>query len=153
MVLIGLIADTHGYLGHDVGPVFAGCDLIVHAGDVGPAVIAGLEPIAPVAAVRGNNDASGPESLLPVLLELELAGRRVTVVHRIVDAPREGFDVLVYGHCHKRHADFVDGRWLLNPGAAGKRGFHTARSVALLRLEGESVSCDFVELGARAGLR
>lgn len=152
-MLIGLIADTHGFLGEDVPPAFRGCELIIHAGDVGPAVLDRLWEVAPVAAVRGNNDTSGPESQLPERIDMELAGCRVAVVHRLVDAPRNGFDVLVYGHCHKRHADLNEGRWFLNPGAAGRRGFHASRSVALLRIEDAGVHCDFVDLGARTAAR
>ena len=80
-----------------------GCDLILHAGDVGGGVLEPLGLLAPVHAVRGNNDTAGEAALLPDVVRLELAGRSVVVVHRLVDAPKDLFDILVFGHCHRRH--------------------------------------------------
>ena len=54
---VGLIADTHGLLRAQAGAALAGCDLIVHAGDIGGLeVLQELESVAPVLAVRGNVD-------------------------------------------------------------------------------------------------
>src|SRR4029453_8141554 len=55
--LVGIISDTHGLLRHEALVAFRDCHLIVHAGDVGTAdVLDGLRAIAPVIAIRGNND-------------------------------------------------------------------------------------------------
>jgi putative phosphoesterase len=148
-VRIGLIADTHGYLGADAEAALAGCDRIVHAGDIGPGVLERLGGISPVIAVSGNNDLSGPEAALPLIASFDAGGRRISVVHRLVDRPTEGWDVLVFGHCHRTHADYDGGRLLINPGAAGRRGFHARRSVAVLALE-HGVSWTFVDLGPRS---
>ncbi|OAI40937.1 hypothetical protein AYO38_00720 [bacterium SCGC AG-212-C10] len=153
-MVFGLIGDTHGYFGDDIAEALAGCDQILHAGDVGEGVLAHLRPIAPVTAVSGNNDVSGEASMLPPLAWVQAEGRAIAVVHRLIDAPAEGWDLLVFGHCHKQHADAVDGRMLLNPGAAGRRGFHTVRSVARLQLlAGEPPACTFVDLGPRRAAR
>ena len=62
-MIIGVVADTHGILNPQVLRLFAEVDLILHAGDVGDIeVIRGLEGIARVIAVRGNNDRAGPTS-------------------------------------------------------------------------------------------
>ncbi|MEO6399184.1 MAG: metallophosphoesterase family protein [Tepidiformaceae bacterium] len=147
-MLIGLIADTHGELAEDARAALEGCELILHAGDIGSGVLARLESLAPTVAVRGNNDLAGPEALLPEVAFVDAAEQRIAVVHRLVDAPAADFDILVFGHCHKRHDDSQAERRYINPGAAGRRGFHRARSVALLRIE-ESVICEFIDLGPR----
>lgn len=152
---IGLIADTHSYLGDDVLAALAGCDHVVHAGDIGAGVLASLARLAPVTAVRGNNDTTGADSELPEHAFIEAAGMRLAVVHRLADAPPPGeWDILVFGHCHKRHCDERDGRLLLNPGAAGRRGFHRTRSVAVLELApGSPPAAHIVDLGARKHAR
>ena len=150
---IGLIADTHGLLAGDALEALAACEHIIHSGDVGRGVIQALAAIAPVTAVRGNNDASGEEALLPRLARLELEGSSIAVVHRLVDEPHGGHDILVFGHCHRRHAYFEGDRLYVNPGAAGRRGFHRDRSVALLDLvAGAEPRITFVELTPRASL-
>ena len=152
-MLIGLIADTHGELAEDARRALAGCELILHAGDVGPDVLPHLQAIARTVAVRGNNDRAAAESLLPPLALLDVHGHRIAVVHRLVDAPPDGFDILIFGHCHKRHDEERDGRRSINPGAAGRRGFHRERSVALLRIEPGVVACEFIDLGLRSAPR
>ncbi len=148
---IGLVADTHGFLGEDVLAALEGCEHILHAGDIGPGVVEPLARIAPVTAVRGNNDTSGPQADLPAIECRELAGFTVAVVHRLVDAPPPAWDLLVFGHCHRQHAYWDADRLLLNPGAAGRRGFHRQRSVAILDLlPGEPPAVDFIDLGLRA---
>jgi hypothetical protein len=151
---IGLVADTHGYLGDDVLAAFAACDRIVHAGDAGPGVLDRLTRIAPVTAVRGNTDTgAGREAALPGLATLASSAYRITVVHRLADAPAEGWDILVFGHCHRVHVDRDGGRLLINPGAAGRRGFHTRRSVAVLTLGGQEPLVEVVDLGPRPAAR
>ncbi|HKF57600.1 MAG TPA: metallophosphoesterase family protein, partial [Blastocatellia bacterium] len=76
---IGVISDTHGRFHEAVVSLFEGVDLIVHAGDVGKAVvIKRLEEIAPVLAVQGNNDTPG---LYPNELLERVAGRTILVRH------------------------------------------------------------------------
>lgn len=148
-----MIADTHGELADDVRRALSGCDLILHAGDIGANVLPGLVGLAPTVAVRGNNDLTGPEAGLPDVAFVDAPGYRIAIVHRLIDAPREGFDILVFGHCHKPHDDERGGQRFLNPGAAGRRGFHRSRSVALLRIEPGAAVCELVELGPRSAPR
>ena len=109
-----------------------------------------LSKLAPLTAVRGNNDLAGESAELPALVVVALGGQRIAVVHRLIDAPATGWDVLVYGHCHRMHADREGDRWLFNPGAAGRRGFHVRRSVAVLEVEpGTEPRCRFIDLGGR----
>jgi putative phosphoesterase len=153
-VLVGLIADTHGFLGEDACAALAGCELILHAGDIGAWVLPRLQALAPVVAVRGNNDVAGREAELPAHASLRVGPASIAVVHRLADAPAGGWDILVYGHCHRQHADRDGGRLLLNPGAAGRRGFHSERSVALLDLDDRGAPrWEFVPLGPRREAR
>ena len=132
---IGVIADTHGWLDPRVAELFAGVQLILVAGDIGArSVIAGLASVAPVEAVRGNNDERGECAGLPDQLSLILGGYRVRLSHYRKQASVES-EIAVFGHSHRALWQFEGERYLLNPGAAGRRGFHRERSVAILELE------------------
>jgi putative phosphoesterase len=79
-VILGLISDTHGLVRPDVASVFAGVDLILHAGDVGGEdVLFELASVAPVEAVRGNVDPPGLR--LPLRYTAEFERVTVTVTH------------------------------------------------------------------------
>jgi len=123
-MLIGLIADTHGYLDPRVAPALAGVDLILHAGDIGAEdVLAGLASMAPVTAVVGNNDARLAHLALPLLVDVDLEGVRIHLVHRMVDAsPGPDTRVVVYGHSHKALVTKRDGKLLGEPGCRWARG-------------------------------
>jgi putative phosphoesterase len=156
-MLIGLIADTHGLLRPAVHEVFAGVDLILHAGDVGgDAILDELETIAPVRAVFGNTDPSDSRGLVPSI-DATLGGVTVHVSHgHELGAPRLELLlaaypawVIVYGHTHKQlvHRS-TDGRLVVNPGAAGPRRFDVQPSVALLTVEGGMANVRIVPLEA-----
>jgi uncharacterized protein len=141
---VGLISDTHGRLRSEVFHRFAGVDLILHAGDVGTIdIIIELETIAPVHAVLGNTDMAALEPRVKEVLELELEGHRVVVVHghqflSAMPAPlRRAYpaaDVIVYGHTHRQRIDWLDDCLIVNPGAAGPARFDLKPTVALLTL-------------------
>lgn len=152
---IGLISDTHGQLRADVHRVFAGVALILHAGDVcGDEILDELALIAPVQAVRGNCDEPGPR--LAERLDLALDGVRIHVSHghelgrpgAAKVAAAYDADVCVYGHTHRQLIERVDGRLIVNPGAAGPRRFDLVPSVAILTLSGGRAEAELVELSA-----
>jgi putative phosphoesterase len=148
-VLLGVISDTHGYVDERVLPALAGVDLILHGGDVGSAeVLQELKSIAPLYAVEGNNDVALGLDLPPRLL-LEIEGHRIEVVHQLPHYKAD-CEVVVHGHSHKTRNEWRDGTLLLNPGAAGRVGFHALQSIALLRLEqGRRPEAEIVVLGPR----
>jgi putative phosphoesterase len=150
-MLIGLIADTHGYLDPRVPPALKGVDLILHAGDIGAEeVLAALGRIAPVTAVAGNNDAKLAQLGLPLRVDVELAGVKLHLVHRLIDAaPGPGTRIVVYGHSHKALVAEREGVLWVNPGAAGRVGFHHEATLALLRVEDGLLEAELVSLGAR----
>jgi len=116
----------------------------------------GLEGIAPVTAVRGNNDRVGPTSRLAEEVEVALGGKRVLVRHEVSlskkgeEAPAEfrgrGLDVVVFGHSHYALVQYRDGILFFNPGAAGKRRFNTVPSVGVLEVVGGEVRAEVVVL-------
>jgi putative phosphoesterase len=147
---IGVISDTHGLLRPEALAALAGCDLIVHAGDVGrPEVIAGLEGIAPVYAVRGNVDGPWAEGL-PGDRVVETAGVRLFVLHDVqrlaFDPAGGGFAAVIAGHSHKAARSLRGGVLYLNPGSAGPRRFRLPVTVARLRLEGGQLDAEIVTL-------
>ena len=79
MRTIGAISDTHGLLRPQALAALAGCDPIIHAGDIGrPDVLARLGALAPVHAVRGNVDHGAWSANLPVTQRIEIDGFRAT---------------------------------------------------------------------------
>jgi putative phosphoesterase len=141
-VIIGLISDTHGLVRPEVHSALASVELILHAGDVGgDEVLDELALIAPVVAVYGNTDTPG-DPRLSEQIERTIGGVRIHVSHgHEVGSPtparlleRYSADVIVYGHTHRQLVTEVDGRLVVNPGAAGARRFKLEPSVARLTI-------------------
>jgi uncharacterized protein len=127
-MMIGLISDTHGLLRPEALQALAGVDHIIHGGDIGgPEVLETLRGIAPVDAVRGNNDKDAWAAKLSLRLALEFEGVGVHVLHDVneldVDPAAAGFQVVVAGHSHKPLVTEREGVLFVNPGSAGPRRF------------------------------
>ena len=153
-MLIGLVSDTHGLVRPELHTVLAGVELILHAGDVGgDDVLDELKLIAPVLAVYGNTDMPG-DPRLAAAIDQTFDDVSVHVSHgHEVGSPtpekllaRYPAQVIVYGHTHRQLVSHADGRLVVNPGAAGARRFKLAPSVGLLRLDGDRVNVEIVEL-------
>ena len=142
---VGVIADTHGLLRPEALEALRGSDLIVHAGDVGtPDVLRALEELAPVVAVRGNNDRGPWASALPVVEVLELGWASLYVLHDLngldLDPRAAGFSAVIAGHSHQPRSEERDGVLYFNPGSAGPRRFRLPVSVGHLVIEGARVT-------------
>jgi putative phosphoesterase len=151
MTRIGVISDTHGQLRPQALELLRGCDHIIHGGDVGKAeVLTQLSQIAPVTAVRGNNDKGAWADSLAETQLLEIEGIRVFVLHDLslldIDPVAAGVQVVVSGHSHKPAIDRRDGVVYLNPGSAGPRRFRLPVSVAELTIAGGEVTARIVVL-------
>ncbi len=159
---IGLVSDTHGFLDPDLIEVFDGVDHIIHAGDIGdPEILERLREIAPTTAVRGNID-GGELRFCPLEEIVDIAGKEIAVLH-IAGSPkrprkqareligRERPDAIIVGHSHIPVVGRVDETLWINPGAAGRQGFHHQRTAALLHItdDGE-FGMDRVVLGSRS---
>lgn len=150
---VGLISDTHGLLRPEVFEVFAGVDLILHAGDVGDDdILDELATIAPVYAVRGNTDrVDNPR--LPESVELEINGVTVHVSHGhevgakpITLMAAYPARVIVYGHTHRELITRDGGQLVVNPGAAGARRFDLLPCVGILRIDSTEPEVDLIRL-------
>lgn len=139
MSLIGLISDTHGLLRDGAVAALAGCELIVHAGDVGRVeVLETLRGLAPVVAVRGNVDTGSWADSLPETAEAAWGGARFFVLHDVhalhFDPALAGFDFVVSGHSHRASERRIGGVVYVNPGSAGPRRFKLPITVARVDL-------------------
>ena len=140
---VGVVSDTHNLLRPRVIELLAGCERILHAGDVGDlAILEALRRIAPVDAIRGNTDSGPTADALPEVLAGDLAGLPFHMIHRREDVdPRwlVGSRLVVYGHSHRPELAWHGSCLLLNPGACGNRRFHLPLTLAILRVAGSSV--------------
>ena len=150
-VSVGLISDTHGLLRPEAVAALRGSDYIVHAGDIGePAVLEALGRIAPVTAVRGNNDRGPWADKLRETEVLEAGGRTLYVIHDLaqldLDPAAAGFDVVVAGHSHSPREERRDGVLYLNPGSAGPRRFKLPIALARLTIAAQALRFELIEL-------
>lgn len=116
-----------------------GCAHIIHGGDIGkPEILAALESIAPVTAVRGNNDRAPWAQDIPETATLDLGGVRIFVIHDVneldIDPAAERYAAVVSGHSHKPQVREEGGVLYVNPGSAGPRRFKLPISVGFLRI-------------------
>ena len=159
MLRVGLISDTHGLLRPEAAAFLHGCDHIVHAGDIGSAlIIEQLRLIAPLTAVRGNNDkdawadALAEAELLRIPTDAHRPSLRpskaateacIYAIHDIaridIDPPRTGVRVVVSGHSHRPLVRERDGVLYVNPGSAGPRRFKLPVSIGELVIDGPKI--------------
>jgi len=156
---VGLVSDTHGHVEPKLPALFAGCDAILHAGDVvKPAVLALLEEVAPLTVVRGNNDEGTSLARLPETALVSLAELTALVVHdlgarerpkppaRAILARRRP-EIVVHGHSHRPGAAVIDGTLFVNPGSAGPRRFKLPRAAGILTVRGRTARVELFDLG------
>ena len=137
---VGVLSDTHNLLRPRVPELLAGCDRILHAGDVGDlAILETLNRIAPVQAVCGNTDTGATAARLPEDLAGEIDGLPFRMIHRREDADPSwipGLRLLVFGHSHRPELEWQGSCLLLNPGACGPRRFSYPLTLAILTISG-----------------
>ena len=150
-VSVGLISDTHGLLRPEALEALRGSRYIVHAGDIGdPAVLEPLSAIAPVTAVRGNNDQGSWAERLPQTELLRVGDMLIYVIHDVatldLDPAANGFHVVVAGHSHRPGQEVRDGVLYVNPGSAGPRRFKLPIAVGRLTVCAGSASFTVLQL-------
>jgi uncharacterized protein len=148
---VGVISDTHGLLRPEALAALKGSELILHAGDIGkPEVLTSLGSIAPVFAIRGNNDREAWAKKIPDILKLRINRARLYIIHNVndleIDPAAEGFHAVISGHSHKPGLVRRNGTLFLNSGSAGPRRFKLPVAVARLRLQGQELHARIVEL-------
>lgn len=152
--VIGVISDTHGLVRPEALDALRGCELIVHAGDIGGLdVLSALAAIAPVEAVRGNNDRGAWADDVPHDRVVEFGGLSIYVVHEPVDVPADpaalGYDVVVTGHTHRPSIEERAGVLFVNPGSAGPRRFTLPVTIVRLWLTDGVLETELVEIVPR----
>ncbi|MFC5460832.1 metallophosphoesterase family protein [Massilia niabensis] len=148
---VGLISDTHGMLRPEALAFLAGCDHIVHGGDIGNAgILDRLAGLAPLTVVRGNNDREAWARGIPVTARLSFGSVSLYAIHDIkeldIDPVGAGVRVVVSGHSHRPSQVERAGVLYVNPGSAGRRRFSLPISAAELVIEGDSVRARIVTL-------
>ncbi len=128
-----------------------GSDFIVHAGDIGDAeVLEKLRTVAPVTAVRGNNDRDGWARAIAETEVLRVDEVSIHVLHDLaqldLDPAAAGLRVVVSGHSHRPRIEERGGVLYVNPGSCGPRRFNLPIAVGELRISGHSVKAKLVEL-------
>lgn len=135
----GIIADTHGLLRPEAMAALTGVDVIIHAGDIGkPEILTALSALAPVVAVRGNNDHGAWAEALPETAVVPLGNGKLYVIHDFkqlaCDPVTEGYAAVICGHSHQPHLETRQGVLFMNPGSAGPRRFKLPIAVGRLSI-------------------
>ena len=166
MLRIGLISDTHHFLDEAVFKHFDKCDEIWHAGDFGTIALAEkLSAFKPLRGVHGNIDGTDIRSVYPEKLSWQAEGVDVFMIHIGGYPPRYNPTVkkelerqrpqlFICGHSHILKVLFDEKLQCLhmNPGAAGRQGWHTVRTLIRFTIDGKDMKdCEVIELGSRSG--
>jgi len=136
---LGIVSDTHGLVRPELFTALAGVEHILHMGDVGKAaVLDELARIAPVTAVRGNTDHSGPTGELPET-EVYLAGKHyLYMLHDLhtlhLDPAAATFSAVLFGHSHVPNFYHRKGVLYFNPGSCGPKRFDLPITAGLLTI-------------------
>ena len=144
-IRVGVISDTHGLLRPAALAFLKGSELIIHCGDIcQPALIEELSHVAPVRAVRGNNDQGSWADKLPESETLRVGEIRIYVIHDVsqidIDPVASGVAIVLSGHSHKPSITHRGGIVYLNPGSAGPRRFKLPICLAELLIDGTAVT-------------
>jgi len=149
--IVGVISDTHGLMRPEALAALKGVELIIHGGDIGKVeVLQVLSAIAPVYAIRGNNDRGPWAKKLPDILDIQANGIKLRVIHNVheldVDANVSGFRAVISGHSHKPSVVTRDDVLFVNPGSAGPRRFNLPVTIARLTIYRESLDSEIIKL-------
>jgi len=150
-MIIGVISDTHGLLRPEAVAALRGVERIIHAGDIGaPEVLAALAAVAPVTAVRGNNDRGPWAEAIAHTQVVDAGGVLIYVIHDVaeidVDPAAGGFGVVIAGHSHQPMNEQRDGVLWFNPGSAGPRRFKLPIALGRLTIEAGRARGEIVTL-------
>lgn len=155
MIRIGLISDTHGLLRPEAMSFLQGSDFIIHAGDIcDPRILEELSSIAPVTAVRGNNDHGKWAEVLRETERLHVDAFCLYAIHDLaqldVDLAAGGVHAVISGHSHKPLVEQRDGVLFVNPGSAGPRRFTLPIAAGEITIRDGVLSARTVEIVAHS---
>jgi uncharacterized protein len=155
MLRVGLISDTHDLLRPEAMELLRGSDHIIHAGDLCTLrILEELESLAPVTAVRGNNDRGAWTQRLRETELVQIGEVFIYTIHDVsrldLDLHAAGVQVVVSGHSHKPRVERRDGVLYVNPGSAGPRRFKLPIAVGELAIGGASIEPRILEIPVTA---
>jgi hypothetical protein len=147
---VAVLSDTHGLLRNEALAFAGGCDYIIHGGDIGSAdILDRLSAIAPLIAVRGNNDRQSWAAHLPHTEMVRVGGIFVYVIHDLsqldIEPQAAGVNVIVSGHSHKPSVDHRGGILYLNPGSCGPKRFTLPISLGEIRVHGSRARARIID--------
>ena len=150
---VGLISDTHGLLRPQALDFLHGSDLIIHGGDIcDGAILTALAAIAPLIAVRGNNDHGAWAERLRESELFRVGDAFIYAIHDVaaidIEPSAAGVQVVVSGHSHQPSIRRDDGVLYINPGSAGPRRFKLPVTVGHLRIARDGLRAEIVALVA-----
>lgn len=148
---VGIVSDTHGLLRPEARRFAGACDYIIHGGDIGSrSILDQLATLAPLIAVKGNNDRQAWAAHLPETEMIRVGGVFIYVIHDIsqldIDPHAAGVQVIVSGHSHKPLIEMRDGILFVNPGSCGPKRFTLPISVGEMMVDGTKVRVRTVAL-------
>lgn len=159
---IGVLADTHVPVSTDDLPqkvydCLKGCDLIIHAGDiVEMKLLEKLGRIAETKAVCGNMDSPEVKKSLPNKLVLNVAGKKIGVIHgsgpgtkvinEVADAFSEKCDIIIFGHSHLTFNEKRGETLFFNPGSPTDKVFSVSRSFGIIEIEGNNIKAEIIKV-------
>lgn len=148
---VGIISDTHGLLRPQAVDALRGSDLILHAGDIGKAeILEALRQVAPVVAVRGNNDSQDWAAGIAEWEVIQVEDVSIYMLHDVkdlkIDPAAAGCQLVVSGHSHKPSVKKRDDVLFVNPGSAGPGRFKLPISIACLLITGTEAIVEIVNL-------
>ncbi len=165
---IGLISDTHGFLDEAVCKHFEQCDETWHAGDFGSIEVANdlithCKNATGLKGVYGNIDGNDVRSVYPQNLIWKCEEVTVYMTHiggypnRYAPGIKQALmankaNLFICGHSHILKVIYDDkiGCLHINPGAAGKQGWHAVRTIVRFTIDGKNIKdCEVIELGKR----
>ena len=153
---IGIISDTHNILPKSVFKHFKNVDFIYHAGDIGDLqIIDELKKLAPVSAVYGNIDGGKTRQEMPAIYYNTINGISICLVHDIGSVKnfsyelfknRKKVDLVIFGHMHKPSFEIYQKTTFINPGSASYPRNEKYGTIAIIDLDGKSISHKFLDL-------
>ncbi|MEO8086421.1 MAG: metallophosphoesterase family protein [Bacteroidota bacterium] len=163
---IGLFSDTHGYIDPRIFELFKDCDEVWHAGDFGEGISTALSGFKKFRGVYGNIDGQKIRSVYPEELFFTCEDMKVLMIHiggspgnyypqarKSIEAHSPGLFICGHSHILKVMQDKKHDMLYMNPGAAGKHGFHKMRTLLRFEINGNKIeNLEAVELGLRGSL-
>ena len=162
-----VISDTHSYIDDRIVKYASEADYVIHAGDIGSFdVVRKLKSVSEVLFVYGNIDGNEIRSESNKFEFFKLNDLKILLTHisgktpkynkeTLIKIKEHNPDLLIAGHSHilKIQYDKINKLIFLNPGAAGRHGFHLKRTMLRFEIKLNKIeNLEIIELGSRSDL-